>query len=142
MTIKQALKYKNKLVKKINDAFQKVYTYNSVVEGQTRPYDVNSSLAEYFELTSELVNLKERIHKANQPVYGQIFLLSELKSQAQKLSVLTCDEGKVKQRFSEEAEYKTAVINVVSRDNMVKNLEEQIEMLQDELDVHNATTEI
>lgn len=142
MTIKQALKYKNKLVKKINEAFQKVYTYNSIVEGQTRAYDVNDSLVEYFQLSNELVNLKEKIHTANQPVYGKIFLLSELKSQAQKLAVLSCEEGKSKNRFSDESETKTAIINVVSRDNMIKNIEEQIEALQEELDTYNATTHL
>ncbi len=69
MNIKQALKYKNKLVKKIGDAFQKVYTYNTVTDGQNRPYDVNDALMEYFKLSSELVSLKEKIHLANQPIY-------------------------------------------------------------------------
>jgi hypothetical protein len=142
MTIKQALKYKNKLVKRINDAYNKVYAYNSITEGQVRPYDVNESLREYYELSNELVTLKEKIHTANQPVYGKIFLLSELKSQAQKLAVLNCEEGKVSHRYKEESEHKTTVINIVSRDTMIKNIEEQIEALQEELDKHNAVTEI
>lgn len=142
MTIKQALKYKNKLIKKINEAYHKVSSYNSIGEGQTRPYDVNDALREYFELTIELVTLKEKIHIANQPVYYKIFKLSELKSQAQKLSLISCQEGKVKDRYSEESEHKTAVINIVSRDTMIKNIEEEIEMIQEELDTHNATTHI
>lgn len=142
MNIKQALKHKNKLVKKIGDAFQKVYTYNTVTDGQNRPYDVNDALMEYFKLSSELVDLKEKIHIANQPIYGKIFLMSELKSQAQKLAALSCEEGKSKNRYSDESEYRTSVINIVSRDSMIKNIEEQIEMIQDELDAHNATTQI
>lgn len=142
MTIKQALKYKNKLIKKINEAYLKVASYNSVTEGQTRPYDVNDSLREYFELSNELITLKEKIHIANQPVYYKIFKLSELKSQAQKLSSISCVEGKIKERYSEESEYRTSVINIVSRDVMVKNIEEEIELIQEELDTHNATTHI
>ena len=73
MTIKQALKHKNKLAQKITDAFNKVKLYNSMEEGQNRPYDVEQSLDEYFKLTRELVELKTKIHTANMSVYGKIF---------------------------------------------------------------------
>ncbi len=65
MTIKQALKYKNKLTSKISEAFQKVRLYNSIEEGQNRPYDVEKSLDEYFQLTRELVELKTKIQIEN-----------------------------------------------------------------------------
>ena len=73
MTIKQALKYKNKLGLKIQQAFSRVALYNSVEEGQIRPYHVEVTLDEYFTLTKELVELKTKIHTANQPVYNKIF---------------------------------------------------------------------
>lgn len=146
MTIKQALKYKNKLVKRINEAFQKVYTYNTVEEGQTRPYDVKESLNEYLSLTNELIDLKSAIHTANLPVYHKIFQLSELKSQVSKINLLSCEEGKISDRYSRMTEgaplIKTSTINIVERDRMVKDLEAQIEQIQEELDVHNATTNI
>lgn len=142
MTIKQALKQKNKLIKKINEAFQKVYTYNSVNEGQVRPYDVNDSLQQYMKLTEELISLKEKIHIANQPVYNKIFKLSELKSMAQKIAVINCEEGKIKNKYSEDSEIKTSIINVVLRDTMVTKLESDIETIQEELDLHNSTTHI
>lgn len=145
MNIKQALKYKNKLTKKINEAYAKVATYNSVEEGQLRPYDVEDSLDEYFKLTTELIELKTKIHTANHVVYGKIFEMSELKSQISKLKELDCSEGKTKDkyRFSESASVdKTSVISVVERDAMINKLEELVEKIQDELDVHNATTHI
>ena len=55
MTIKQALKYKNKLGLKIQQAFSKVALYNSVEEGQIRPYHVEVKLDEYLTLTKELI---------------------------------------------------------------------------------------
>lgn len=146
MTIKQALKYKNKLAKKINEAFVKVAVYNSIEEGQTRPYDVEDSLDEYFKLTRELIELKTKIHTANLPVYGKIFEMSELKSQVSKLKDLDCSEGKVRDRYhrltDDAGVNKTTVISIIERDSMVTKLEELIEKLQDELDVHNATTHI
>ena len=50
MTIKQALKHKNKVAQKITEAFNKVKLYNSLEEGQNRPYDVEQCLDEYFKL--------------------------------------------------------------------------------------------
>jgi hypothetical protein len=146
MTIKQALKHKNKLVQKINDAIMKVYSYNSYEFGETRPYDVKETLNEYFKLSHELIELKDKIHKANRPVYYKIFELSELKSQATKLKVLNCNEGKIQDRYGrtsgEIPVVNTAIINIVERDNMITSIEERIEQLQDELDTHNATTTI
>ena len=57
MNIKQALKYKNKLAKKIQETAQKVARYNSVDEGVVRPYDVNELLAQLQTLTEEMVEL-------------------------------------------------------------------------------------
>jgi hypothetical protein len=145
MTIKQALKHKNKLAQKITDAFNKVKLYNSMEEGQNRPYDVEQSLDEYFKLTRELVELKTKIHTANMPVYGKIFEMSELKSQVSKLKDLDCGEGKVRSyhRLVDDSTItKNAVISIVERDSMISKLEEIIESIQEQLDVHNATTHI
>lgn len=146
MTIKQALKYKNKLTQKINEAWQKVYTYNSYEFGESRPYDVKEQLTEYLKLSNELISLKDKIHQANRPVYYNIFELSELKSQVSKIKNLDCQEGKVQDRYSrmsgETPIVKSAVIGIVDRDKMIADLEEQIERIQEKLDTHNATTTI
>ncbi len=146
MTIKQALKYKNKLGLKIQQAFSKVALYNSVEEGQIRPYHVEVTLDEYFTLTKELIELKTKIHTANQSVYHKIFELSELKSQVSRLKDLDCSEGKVRDRYhrltDDAGVIKTAIISIARKDSMIETLEALIEKLQDELDVHNATTNI
>ena len=146
MTIKQALKHKNKLAQKINEAFQKVYSYNSYEVGETRPYDVKEQLTEYFKLSNELISLKDKIHQANRPVYHLIFELSELKSQVSKIRGLDCSEGKVQDRYSrmsgEAPIVKMSVITILEKDKLIATLEERIEEIQEELDTHNATTTI
>ena len=146
MTIKQALKYKNKLVAKINAEFNKAHTYNSVEEGQKRAYSASQALSNYFDLSNELVELKAKIHKANDKVYDKIFLLSELKSRISKLQILDCNEGKVQDRYSkihgEAPVNKTVEITILERDSLIQEIEAKIEAVQEELDTHNATTEI
>jgi len=146
MTIKQALKYKNKLVSKMNIEFNKAHQYNSIEDGEKRPYSASDALSKYFELSNELVELKTKLHKANAEVYDKIFLLSELKSRISKLQILDCSEGKVSDRFSrihgEAPTVKTVQITILERDALVQEIELKIEEVQEELDLHNATTEI
>jgi len=116
MTIKQALKEKNRLIKAIEDEFKKVYAYNSIDEGNVRPYSTVDSLSN---------------------------IMTELKSLAKKLNQIDCSEGKVSDRYSRtEPSIKTAELSIVERDVRVKSIEEEIERLQEELDTHNATTSI
>ena len=143
MTIKQALKEKNRLISAIDDEFKKVYTYNSIDEGNVRPYSTIDSLNKITILEDGLIEIKTKIHKANVEIYDKIFRLSELKSLAKKLSQIDCSEGKVSERYSRaEPSIKTSEISVVERDTRVKMIGEEIERLQEELDTHNATKSI
>ena len=145
MNITKALKEKNKKVKEINDLAQKMSLYNSVEEGTPRPYSSTEALDRVNELTKELVELKTKIHQANSPVYNKIFRLSELKSLVSKIKMLSCTEGTSTDgyfRRSENPPVMTSEISIVKRDEMVKIMENEIELLQEELDTHNALTHI
>lgn len=143
MTIKQALKKKNKLVGLMTEEFYKASQYNVIDEGNPRPYSATEAIGKWMQLSNELIVLKTQIHKANLPVYDKIFELSELKSQVKHLKSLNCSSGKVStSRWGTESEpvIKHAEINVVERDQMIKNIELRIEQLQDELDQWNHNT--
>lgn len=143
MTIKQALKEKNRLIKAIEDEFKKVYAYNSIDETNVRPYSTVNSLSNIMILEEGLIELKTNIHRANIVIYDKIFRLSELKSLAKRFGQIDCSEGKVVDRYTRgETSIKTAEISVVERDVRLKSIEEEIERLQEALDIHNATTSI
>ena len=144
MNIKQALKEKNKLAKKITDLMDRVNRYNSIDEGGVRSYDPETTLRVVTDYVEELVELKTKIHKANAEVYEKIFRMSEYKSFIKYLKSLNCTEGIVVQRGYGETTTRqmTTVINEVERDQMVERYESMIDQLQSELDAHNATTQI
>lgn len=142
MTVKQALKEKNKLVVEIKSLHDIAKNYNSIEEGNPRRYSVKESLQKATELTKQLVELKSKIHRANAPVYEKIFLMAELKLRAKQIKVISCEEGKVSERYGSNISIKEVEINIAERDQMVKELELQIEKIQDELDTHNAITHI
>jgi hypothetical protein len=144
MTIKQALKLKNKLIKTIGENTKLMQEYNSIEVGNERPYSSTELLGKISEDTKELAKLKTKIHIANTPVLEDIFLMSELKSMAQSLKKMDCTEGKSnRDRYRLESEsIKTSEISLVKRNETIKELEARIEEIQDRLDLFNATTQI
>jgi len=144
MNIKQALKEKNKLAKKVTDLIERTNKYNSMDEGAVRSYDPRVSLDQTLSSIEELITLKTNIHKANAEVYGKIFRMSEYKSLVKYLKSLNCTQGTVVvSRYGDvSSRNMTTVITEVERDEMVERYESLIDELQSELDTHNATTHI
>ncbi len=67
MTIKQALKEKNKLVKNIAENTKLMQQFNSVEVGNQRPYSTSQLYEKIQEDSRELASLKAKIHIANTP---------------------------------------------------------------------------
>ena len=142
MNVKQALKQKNKLVTELKAQYQILQKFNSIEEGNPRRYVMVDVLAKIESLSNELVELKARIHRVNQPVYNQIFLLAELKGRIKELKKVPTDEGKQTERYGSVQSIKEVQLNIVDIENVVGELQDRIEELQNELDIHNANTNI
>ena len=144
MNIKQALKEKNKLAKKITDLMGRTEKYNSVDNGAVRSYDPKESLLSAIETMEQLISLKTSLHLANVNVYEKIFRMAEYKSFIKYLRGLSCVEGAlVVSRYGETSNRQmTTVITEVERDQMVERYESMIDQIQSELDTHNATAQI
>ena len=142
MNIKQALKEKNKLVAEIKELYDTAKKTNSIEVGNPRRFSVEGSLKEAESKTKQLVELKTKIHKANLSVYEKIFRMSEMKNRIKELKAISTEEGKVNQRYGSTVENKEVELNAAQIKVMVKGLESEIEKIQDDLDVHNATTQL
>lgn len=142
MTVKTALREKAKLVAEGKALAEIIKAYNSIEEGNPRRYSILETISKLDEVTNRLVELKSKIHKANMPVYDKIFLMAELKGQVKILKAMPIEEGKTYERYGSVLSVKSVEINVAERNSMVKAIETKIEKLQDELDFHNATTEV
>ncbi len=142
MNVKQALKQKNKLVTDLKAQYEILKKYNSIEEGNPRRYSMNDTLDKITNLSNELVELKAQIHKANQPVYDKIFALAELKGLVKELKKVPTEEGKINERYGSVVSVKEVELNVVDIQNKVDILNSKIEEIQNELDIHNANTQI
>ena len=142
MNVKQALKVKNKLVTDLKSQFEILKKYNSIEEGNPRRYSMVDTLDKITNLSNQLVELKAQIHKANQPVYDKIFALAELKGLVKELKKVPTEEGKINERYGSVVSVKEVELNVVDIQNKVDILTAKIEEIQNELDIHNANTQI
>ena len=142
MTIKQALKAKNKLVAEIKEQYKIAKEYNSIEVGNKRRFNIEEALYKAEVLSKELVDLKAKIHAANAGVYDKIFEMSELKSQIKELRAIPTTEGKTSNRYGSIVENKEVEIDAAKLAKIIKGIEARIEVLQDELDTHNATVTI
>lgn len=140
MNLTKALKEKKKLIKKIDENFNRFKEYNSVEEDIKPIYDATESYNNFTSLTNQLVDLKTRIQKANQPIYSKIFEIAELKNQIQKLRSVDTTNGIVKSRYDTSVVTYKAVFGKLEMDIMISNLEEKIESLQSEIETFNAIT--
>lgn len=142
MNVKQGLKRKGKIINELRELYRRLDNTNSYKEDSVRYFSSRETLQEIEKLTNELVNLKTAIHRANLPVYGKIFRLSELKSHLLKVSSMSTHEGTQTVGYgNKESEYKIiAEINVLELNKIKKDIEEEIDKIQEELDYHNATT--
>lgn len=142
MNVKQALKAKNKLITELKSQFQILQKFNSIEEGNPRRYSMKETLTKITQLSKELVELKGKIHRANQPVYDKIFQLAELKGIIKEFKKIPTDEGKVNERYGSISSIKEVELTIVDVENLVAAAQRDIDLLQDELDIHNATTQI
>ena len=142
MNVKQALKQKNKLVTDLKSQYQILQKFNSIEEGNPRRYSMTKTLDKITQLSNELVELKAQVHRANQPVYDKIFALAELKGLIKELKKVPTDEGKQTERYGSTISVKEVELNIVDIQTIVDDLQIKIEELQNELDIHNAITNI
>lgn len=142
MNLTKALKAKKKLVKQVDEFYNRFANSNSKEQDTVSVYDAEESYEKWIEATNELILLKTKIQLANAPIAHKIFKLGELKSQAAKLKRVDTKEGIQRDRYSDKAITYTAWMKQLAKDEMIEELEEQIETLQEEIEAFNALTKI
>jgi hypothetical protein len=142
MNINQALKEKSRIVRRLDSLYTILKAYNSIEIGNVRRYSILNTLSDINELIEELVELKTKIHRANIAVYGKIFRLSELKSLVKQIKEMPVTEGKKMAMYGNSSENLEVEINAQQRDGIIIGIQTEIDKLQDELDMYNATTHI
>jgi hypothetical protein len=144
MNLHKALQVKNKSVGDITKKFEKIQKHNVFIqrEGYIPSFDTKKLLAEVISDTRNLADLKSKIAVANVKIQSNIHLIAELKSLITKLNSININEGESQQYGRNDTiivNKQVAQIKETEISDLVKQLEEEIVKLQDEIDHHNAT---
>ena len=93
MNISQALKQKSRIIRDIQKEIGRLYKWNTYTVGSTVPYEAKQTYQNWVTLKEELIQLKSKIHRANEGIQEKIFKLSERKNTIESLKSLCCIEG-------------------------------------------------
>ena len=141
-TIAKALKEKNKLKNEIAQLQKRLSTYNSIIKGNPRPFDLNKTEQDLTDKISQLVSLKSAINKTNQPIQEKIFRLAEIKGLISFYKKLPVTEGKSSERYGSETNEYEVFFNEAVIGERTNELEKEADLIQDELESFNHKTEL
>lgn len=145
MNIAKALKQKNRLVQSIQTQKEIISRENSRRNDNTSTIDVAKEYETLRKLVSELCALKAKISAASVPIVEKIVKLQEAKLLISHLKSLNTRNGPENVAYGQSTVVNytwTAFITNERRDDEIKSLETQIQLLQDEVDEFNALTHI
>ena len=140
LTIAKCLKLKNRLTGRLNETQSDIQCYNSVLEEQQGKVDINALLERRGQIVESLVDLKTRLFKANVPIQGYLIRQGELKGTLQFLQGIQTRDG-VERHGVQNTEVKyVAVLKKQDIDNQRRELEKEIDAIQDRVDAFNHQT--
>ena len=143
MKLAKALKLKNKKLKEYKSTLMRVIQNNSYDIDNKPIYDSKELLNDAQIKLADYLDLKTAIHTTSEPIRLKIFQLGELKSLLNTVNGLDTKSGVYKEGYREVTlrTYESSITEEKKGD-AVKTIEDTIELLQDEIDTFNATTEL
>lgn len=143
ITISKALKYKKRVEARISELSADIAAGNSKLKEAEREHDIPALIKERGSVVNHLIDLKVAIMSANQPIQRNILKLSELKGDIVVLRKMSTIHGPGERSWHDQPRDEfEAQLRKADVQQMVKELEIQIDDIQDNLDAFNATTKI
>ena len=148
ITLAQALKFKKRLVGKMQELFNLAVVSNVYFEDDPLPESKNARtlLEKYFVLSEAVVTLKAIIEKANLPQAYNLAKLAESKSTLSNFRMLSTTTGiqhlGLDSKGVQVIRRRVAFLEYDDVKAITNSLESTIASLQDELDTFNASTKV
>jgi hypothetical protein len=144
MKLYKALKIKKNLVGEIAKLKEQITTKNSYLEGSKNgeKFDVASIYEQLLSKIDQLTGLKYAISVANREIQGQIFLLGEYKALITFWNNVSVVEGSQTIGYDSKITNYIAQIDEKKRNELVASFQKRVDVIQEELDEYNFTTEI
>lgn len=144
ITLAKALKLKSRLASNLKTAKENIESNNSIILGGKRKVSVTGEYEKYCELQNAIINLKTSINSANISIQHHIYKSSELKSELTMWKTICTDEGIIEKKHSWSSSdgeiEKTAVFSFSIVQEKIKEIQKELDDIQDILDSYNHTT--
>lgn len=140
MTISKALRYKKRVVAKIQKLESDIISNNSVIEPAVREVNVPDLLRERNKLVQHLTDVKLKIATVSVPIQRMILECAEAKSYIAFLNKMPVLHG-LKSDYGEALTY-NAQFRKTDRDKAITFLESRIDHFQTSIDAFNNTNHI
>lgn len=142
LTLAKCLKVKNRLTGRLNEVQSDVQCYNSVLEEQAGKVDIKALLERRGQILESLVDLKTRLMKANAPIQADLIRQGELKGTVQFLQGIQTRDGVERHGYQNTEVKYVAVLKKQDVDQQRRDLEKEIDTIQDRVDAFNHQTKI
>jgi len=147
VSLSKVLKYKKRVSAAISRVSRDIQSHNVVTHDASRDpereVDIRQLQKDRKRLVDHLVTIKTLLMSANQPIYGDIFRLSELKGTIAFLEHIGTSHGPMSRYSKDDTPQKqSAEIRKAEVDEQIVKLEMDIDQIQDKLDEFNAMTKI
>lgn len=142
ITLAKALKLKNRLAGRMAHLDGLVKTYNTVLAEQRDQVNVAQIVKERDEIMESLINLKSTIIRANAPIQDAILRKGELASRIEWLKTLNTTDGVQRHGYQNTEITYVAVIKKGDVEAQTRQMEKEIDALQDRMDEHNVNRKV
>lgn len=145
VSIARALTLKKRLVGRLNVVNSRIQSNNSRVQGSQANYDVAALMQQRAEMIAALIDLKVAIQVTNRPILGDIYRLSEAKTEMAFYAGLDTKAGQeinLYGRADMQMPIYEAVVSRTEADEKAIALEQEIDTIQQKLESFNHTTQV
>lgn len=147
MKLQKALKLKNTIAGEISSLQNLIRSKNNYTEGSyidLEAFDTRVLFQELLDKIEDLVNLKLMINDANEEIQPKIYTISEYKSLITFWNQIptTCGTINISSYGGNTVTNYITQFTEVEKMEMVKKYQGLVDLLQEEIDQHNYTTEI
>ena len=143
-SLAQALKIKNRQVKKVNELKRRIQSQNRHADKVVPAYDIEKLWSQLQRESEKLVLIKSAISAANMKIQPEIYRIAELRGLVAYMQALDKSEGPVSPGRYGQGEPIVIKVEIAeaAAAKHIEKLEKKIDELQDKIDDFNAKARV
>ena len=138
----KALKLQKRLAGRYSETVSNISSYNSVLEEQKDQVDVAKLIEQRDAISAALVDLKVALYQGNKGIQKELYTLAEKKGEADLYRGLNTRNGSERHGYQNTTVTYVATITKAQADAKVRQLESDVDALQDTVDAYNHKVKI